>query len=360
MTDPIPSSGTNDAPGKTQKITIGCNVLWSFAQQFSYIRLSDKKGENEYKLIGLYAGRARRIAATYARFYLETEEGGDKTKLGRYYWMALGAFASKTVACLLDSGSVQTSYFGGWATTNSEDEMNLLGKAVGRVFPSVPTHMKNIANGLGQGNLWLFSDIAPTHWFYSHYPDNFFSGMACLYKRDCEQLVEPIKSRVKALPWSDKSIGKINNFKSPPELIRGFNLVVQIEVEKKVKTRQNLQLDHLLAIANHEQDSILQKLIYDDPEFNKWPAYQRSGWLASKLAPAYEIVFAQACNTDDELLKSRAPDDMIVENFKSRLKWIEQVAAQFHGLMIKNTGYMHSELAKIAGWVNSPDGVFIY
>lgn len=46
---------------------------------------------NEYEFIGLYAARARRIAATYARFYLETEGGGDTDKLGCYCWMALGA-----------------------------------------------------------------------------------------------------------------------------------------------------------------------------------------------------------------------------------------------------------------------------
>lgn len=360
MADPIPTSATNDTPAKTQKITVTCNELWSIAQQFSYLRLSDVVDENHYKLIGLYAGRARRIAATYARFYLEIEDGGDKSKLGRYYWMALGAFASKTVACLLDSGSVQTSYFGGWATTTKEDEVNWLGKQVGKVFPSVPTHMKNIANGLAQGNLWLFSDIAPTHWFYNHYPANFFSGMACLHKRDCEKLVEPIKSRVKALPWSGKSIGKINNFKSPPELIRGFNLVVQIEAEKKPKDRQKSQLNHLLAIANHEQEAILQKLIYEDPEFAKWPAYQRSHLLPRLLAPDYEIVFAQACTTNDEELKSKAPDDMVVEDFKSRMKWIGDVANLFHGLMIKKPAYMQAELFKIAGWVNSPDGVLIY
>ncbi|WP_157451420.1 DUF2515 family protein [Caldimonas taiwanensis] len=46
--------------------------------------------------------RARRLAAIYARFYPELEDGGKPQWKGRFYWMALGAFASKTVACSLE------------------------------------------------------------------------------------------------------------------------------------------------------------------------------------------------------------------------------------------------------------------
>ncbi|MCF6254857.1 MAG: hypothetical protein L3K25_00885, partial [Gammaproteobacteria bacterium] len=79
-----PVNTSNDIPDKTHEITVGCGLLWSQAQQFAYLRLSDKTGDNEHKFIGLYAARARRIAATYARFYLETEDGGDTDKTGRY------------------------------------------------------------------------------------------------------------------------------------------------------------------------------------------------------------------------------------------------------------------------------------
>jgi hypothetical protein len=48
------------------------------------------------------AVRARRLAAIYARFYPELEDGGKPQWKGRFYWMALGAFASKTVACSLE------------------------------------------------------------------------------------------------------------------------------------------------------------------------------------------------------------------------------------------------------------------
>jgi hypothetical protein len=61
----------NDEKNKIVDIVCDCDTLWSFAHQFSYLRLSDKTGENKYHFINLYAARARRIAATYARFYLE-------------------------------------------------------------------------------------------------------------------------------------------------------------------------------------------------------------------------------------------------------------------------------------------------
>ncbi len=52
---------------------------------------------------------------------------------------------------------------------------------------------RRIANGLGQGNLWLFNDIAPAHWLYSNYPEHFFNGMDYLSKCDASQLEEHVK-----------------------------------------------------------------------------------------------------------------------------------------------------------------------
>ncbi|WP_111640711.1 DUF2515 family protein [Marinimicrobium alkaliphilum] len=85
--------------------------------------------------------RARRIAATYARFYLETEDGGDPSKLGRCYWMALGTFASKTVACLLDTWQLNASYaehfFDGMACIHERDA-NDLEDTVRETFNDLP------------------------------------------------------------------------------------------------------------------------------------------------------------------------------------------------------------------------------
>lgn len=340
MSDPIPVTSANDNPNKTHQVTITCNELWSLAQQFSYRRLSDKAPTGEYELVGLYAARARRISATYARFYLEIEDGGDPSKIGRYYWMALGAFASKTVACLLDKFQLHTSYFAGKIT-----------------FGIIDAH--NIANGLGQGNLWLFGDIAPAHWFYNHYPQHFFSGMSCIHKRHCDTLVEPVKSHVKALPWSAKSLHKINHLAPSPDLIKGFEYVAKIESMPPSKNRRKKQLEHLLAIADHEQRRILQSLIYDDPDFNKWTAIERSK-LVHWMAPKYQLAFTHECSTSDMELKSIAPSDLIVENEQSRMDWITEAAKIFHRLMDTKEKYMLAELKIMATWKDSPDARWVY
>ena len=316
--------------------------MWLQAQQFAYLRLSDKTGDNEYELIGLYAACARRIAATYARFYLETEDGGDSDKVGRYYWMALAAFASKTVSCILDTFQVQSSYFIGTASLGTTD-------------------MKAIANGLGQGNLWLFNDIAPTHWLYSHYPHHFFSGMACLGKRDANQLEERVKETLNDLPWAAKSLPKINHFASTSDIFEGFAHILDIEAleEGDEKELPELQLKHLLTIADHEQREILQPLIYNDPVFSKWLGRERQWWMRL-AAPTYQLVFTHLCSESDPALKSVAPDDMKVENEKSRMKWIEDAAMMFHELMSGKEAHMLNELKIIATWVDSPDAESVY
>jgi len=335
-----PARAVNDTANQEYEITANCDPLWSLAQEFSYIRLSDQNKNDEHELIGLYAARARRIAATYARFYLETEEGGDPNKIGRYYWMALGAFASKTVACLLDTFQLQGSYFVGWLSFDSLDS-------------------RAIANGLAKGNLWLFGDIAPVHWFYNHYPENFFSGMACLNQRHVNKLEAPVKEAVDALPWSAESLALVDHFQPSPDLIKGFQLVVQIENMALSKARSKLQIDHLMAIADHEQGAILQPLIYEDPVFSKWTARERH-WLVRWAAPRYELVFTHQCSERDTELKSVAPDDMIIEDFESRMKWIEKAAHKFHKLMDTKTEHMLAELNTIASWANSPDARFVY
>lgn len=326
------TSATNDEHSKTQPVIGNCNLLWSVAQQFSYIRLSDKTDENEYELIGLYEARAKRIAATYARFYLETEEGGDTSKRGRYYWMALGAFASKTVACLLDKWQIKTSYF---------------------------FNITSIANGLGKGNLWLFMDISAPHWFYNHYPENFEQGMACVHKRSASSLEGPVKEVVDDMPWSAESLGKINQMAISGDLLKGFSYVPQIEAAVENEMKQPLQMKHLLAIADHEQGVVLQPLIYDDPDFSNWAARQR--WPGFRqVSPSYELTFTHRCEIDDPELKSVAPDDLIVEDFDSRMGWIEDAATLFHKLMIERENYMIGELNTIASWVNTPDADAVY
>ncbi|GAB2198127.1 DUF2515 family protein [Sessilibacter sp. MAH4] len=330
MVSPESTAGVNDNTDKVEPVEITCKTYWSKAQEFSIIRMSERVGFNEYDLLDWYEVRAKRIAATYARFYLETEEGGDVSKLGRYYWMALGAFASKTVACLLGMNRVVlTDMF----------------------LPFV--NAKEIADGLGKGNLWLFMDISAPHWFYNNYPEHFFDGMVCIDKRNAKNLEAPIQTVVDSMPWSQKTLPIINNMAISGSLKSGFKYVTQIE-KASGRAKRDLQMKHLLEIANHEQGVILQPLIYEHPEFAKWARWQR-GILLNWASPSFELVFSHACEIDDGELKSVAPDDMQVENFKSRMDWIKEAASVFHDLMAKRSNYMHGELQKMASWVNTKD-----
>ena len=227
--------------------------------------------------------------------------------------------------------------------------------------------MKAIANGLGQGNLWLFNDIAPAHWFYSNYPEHFFSGMACLNKRDANQLEARVKTAMEDLPWASESLSRIDYFKPSSRMLDGFEKVLRIERAEDIEERSEYQLEHLLAIADHEQREILQPLIYDDPVFKKWLARERatSGllrktWILSWMTLTYQLVFTHQCSERDPQLKSVAPGDMEVENEKSRMKWIEKAAKKFHELMNDEEAHMLNELKTMATWVDSPDAEFVY
>lgn len=326
-----PLTAINDEPCKVEPVTCNCDFFWSQAHQFCYLRLSDKIGTNEYQLVDLYAARAKRIAATYARFYLETEEGGDSSKIGRYYWMALGAFASKTVACLLDAWQLKTSYF---------------------------FRMTDIANGLAKGNLWLFTDIAASHWFYNNHPEDFRQGMACEKKRHASRLEKAVKTVTYDLPWAHESIRKVKEFAPSSDIVEAFDWVKKIEETSDERKLPGYRMKQLLAVAEHEQGAVLQPLIYDDPDFTYWTKKERE-WFRF-LAPKYQLVFGHQCEVNDPDLKSEAPDDLVVENFDSRMDWITDAADTFHGLMTKRKSYMIQELKTIAGWDKTPDAPFVY
>jgi hypothetical protein len=100
------------------------------------------------------------------------------------------------------------------------------------------------------------------------------------------------------------------------------------------KTRQKTQSAYLLAIAEHDQEIVLQLLIYDDEGFAWWLRQQRKAWV-KWASPTLQLVFAAACDIDDSELKSVALDDMVLEDFDSRFRWIEVAAKKFHGLMQK-------------------------
>lgn len=361
MTEPLATGTTNDEVGSTVDVEADCGILWSAAHQFAYLRLSESPVDEEtfeVDLLDSYYARARRIAATYARFYLEQDEGSDFDKKGRYYWLAFGAFASKTVACFLDSWQIKGSFLGGlvadW-TLDDENELNLL------------------SEGLAMGNLWLFMDVIGWHWFYSNYQEQFFEGMACAEKRDVQKLADIPKEVVtENLQWADYALSKINNLKPTTYIIDAMKLVEEIENESEINERAGLQLDHLKAVANHEQEMILQKLLYTHPGFEAWLKRERN-WrrykLVDKIMPVYQLVLTSGCETDKEAFKSIAPEGVELETLgslndgtesKTRMGWIGDAAKTFHFLMQNHTQQMEVELSTIAGWVDEQDGPDIW
>jgi hypothetical protein len=68
-----------------------------------------------------------------------------------------------------------------------------------------------------------------------------------------------------------------------------------------------------------------------------------------------ELVFTSACETDDAALKSVAPKETRLEDFASRMKWIQDAASQFHALMMSRPERMEAELRTMAGWVSMAD-----
>jgi hypothetical protein len=313
---------TNPTPNSCVEVNCDCNTMWSMAQQYSYLRLSDEIAPFKSNLVKDYAVRARRVAATYARFYLEQEDGGEQAKKGRFYWMALGAFASKTVACTLETWQL-----------------------------SVPVMSTTTKEGLGKGNFWLFCDISGWHWYYCKYPKTFDM---CVDSRNANNYVTAVKAQVKKLPWSAEALPKIKNLAVSPYIKSGFAKVKEFENQTDARRRPAIQLDHLLAIADHEQGVILQPLIYDDKDFAGWVKFQRTT-LGTLASPAVELVFSHACSTDTEALKSVPPKDTKLEDLDSRMKWIGKAAEQFHKLMGERKGYMEGELATMAGWAALAD-----
>lgn len=313
---------TNATPQSCVTAQCDCDTMWSLAQQFSTVRLCTRTGEHRGKLVRDYSVRARRIAATYARFYLEIEDGGTPAKKGRYYWMALGAFASKTVACTFDAWQVR-------GMTPFDD---------------------TVWEGLGKGNFWLFCDISGWHWYRNMYPSSFDK---CLRSRDTTRYVGNVKAQLKQLPWHAEALPIVKNLRVSKEIIAGFEQVSKFE-NASPRARPSIQFRHLLDIANHEQGVILQPLIYEDKSFAARIRLQRMP-VANWASPPIELIFNHGCSIEAESLKSVAPDGTELEDFQSRMGWIVSAARQFHDLMQHRSAYMEQELRIMAGWKDMPD-----
>lgn len=325
MAEALTVLNTNTTPDSVQDIPLGCPELWSIGQQEAIRRLSRQRtcfftGSQRWELIADFSARAARIAATYARFYLETERGCNPDLKGRFYWMGLAAFASKQVKCGLD--------FIGYSS----------------LFPhgAAATHVSK--NSLGKGNFWLFQDIFVWHWFYVHFPEQFDD---CAPQRDASASAERICNHLSELPWASEALPKLNNLKLTPEIVEAFEQVRRFENSSDMNLRREAQLESLLAIANHEQKKILQPLIYESWAFRKSLDFQA---LVEDLPmiPKRVAAFSTLCDIENTELRVEMDKSGDLYEIADRMSFINDVAGQFHRLMESRKDYMESTIAELA------------
>lgn len=329
MTDAIAVLNTNTTSDSVQDITLSCAELWSIGQQEAIRRLSIQRSclftrVPRQHLVGDFSARAARIAATYARFYLETEQGCNPDYKGRFYWMGLAAFASKQVKCALD----------------------FIPDSLWFPLAKAATHVSK--DSLGKGNFWLFQDIFVWHWFYAQYPEQFDE---CAPQRDTSTYVEIVKSTMASLPWAEETLTVLNNLRLTKDITKAFQYTRSFERSSDYEERRALQLQSLMMIANHEQITILQPLIYNEWVFNKSLDIQ-AALEDLPLIPKRVAAFTTTCDTENEQRRVQMKDGNLYET-ADRMKFITAIAEKYHILMHEDVEYMEGTIRTISSWSNA-------
>lgn len=329
MTDAIAVLNTNTTSDSVQDITLSCAELWSIGQQEAIRRLSIQRSclftrVPRQHLVGDFSARAARIAAIYARFYLETEQGCNPDYKGRFYWMGLAAFASKQVKCALD----------------------FIPDSLWFPLAKAATHVSK--DSLGKGNFWLFQDIFVWHWFYAQYPEQFDE---CAPQRDTSTYVEIVKSNMASLPWAEETLTVLNNLRLTKDITKAFQYTRSFERSSDYEERRALQLQSLMMIANHEQITILQPLIYNKWVFNKSLDIQ-AALEDLPLIPKRVAAFTTTCDIENEQRRVQMKDGNLYET-ADRMKFITAIAEKYHILMHEDVEYMEGTIRTISSWSNA-------
>ena len=361
---------TNTEENSCKTLQCDCLTYWEIHQQEAMKRVSNLQDakKNLYKLEPGYEARARRIASVYAKIYLEQENHSNPQLRGRYYWMGLGAFASKTVAAVFKHGLPAWGY-----------------KWVPLGIIRDPLH------SFAKGNLWLFMDIAPWHYAWSMSSASFD---LCRAQRNISKFTH-IKEEVRNVPWSS-CLPIIKHLQSTPEITKAFGKLPKIETifkSKGASRKKNFEvakddlMEHLMAIAVQEQRNILQELVWNDWKVSKMATVQKYTKLPDStlvLSSDYSVDAVKPIRTTDRLhladiwaserrsdiykgrhkdVLNKLPESVYseplahtrVQNYDSRIEWITEAARKYHRLMLSDTGrpFLEKELAIIAGWGKS-------
>lgn len=353
---------TNTVKNSCTTKTMPCSYTWSIAQYqcFEKLTTSDDKKSSTIHLRVVQDGeaRARRIAAVYAKFYLEhSDVNGNSQYKGRHFWMGLGAFASKTVADAL----------GHWSSA-----------ADGGVF--------GVVYNFKLGNFWLYQDIAGWHFEYNQCSTNFSS---CISQRNTNNYIPEIKTMVYDSHGAYNVLPQIRNLGASQYIRPAFDATKEFEKIPSNRTikRKAQQKTNLMQLANHEQREVLQKIIYQKTNFKigLFLAETFRGLTVTKASlikssadprgavpltampvlltlpsnfkvdiPELQMVYTSEADTDDLDFKNIAPDDIKLADIAKRMKWITSVAEQFINLMNDDGTKVkvEAEIVKIAGWIN--------
>ena len=353
---------TNTVKNSCATKTMPCSYTWSIAQYQCFEKLttsSDKKSSTIHlKVVQDGEARARRIAAVYAKFYLEhSDVNGNAKYKGRHFWMGLGAFASKTVADAL----------GHWSS------------AADGGFLGVVSNFK-------LGNFWLYQDIAGWHFEYNQCSTNFTT---CISQRNSNNYIPEVKAMVYDSHSAYDVLPKIRNLGASQYIKPAFNATKKFEQlgSTKKDERKAQQKINLMQLANHEQREVLQKIIYQKDNFKVglFLAETFRGLTVTKASlikssadplgkvpitvmpvlltlpsnfkvdiPELQMIYTSEADTNDPDLKNVAPDDIKLADITKRMKWITSVADQFIKLMNNDTtkAKVEREMVKIAGWIN--------
>lgn len=360
------TSRTNQNENSCTTAQCDCKTFYELHQQTAIKLLSNHVKDNHYKLEPGYEARARRIAAIYAKTFLETGYYGNSNLVGRFYWMGLGAFASKTMAMVFKANRSVLGY-------NSSDAIEV-------VYIGGTLNIRESLNVLAKGNLWLAMDIIPWHLAWAQDKEGF---KKCMNSRDFKEF-KHLKPAIDSLPWSG-SVPKILSFKGKQlgvttEIDIAFNQhltkIEEIFNDPKNDTEQlkfenaaSYLKKHLMQIAIQEQKNILQKICWSDQALRDNVKAQR-GFFTSMVAIDQTLGLSSDIKVGDlkdrrkkeydvKKLKedpwSTPPKGTMVENYGSRMAWIKEAAEKYHRLMKNKEGrkFLKKELGVIAGWSGS-------
>ena len=266
-----------------------------------------------------YAIRARRVAAAYASVFLEDFEHGNPARLGRFYWAGLAAFASKQVACALDQ-------------------------------PALAQGAPDTVIALAKGNLWLYNDAWPWHFAWALCPK---SVHMCMDQRNATRLHPVVRTSLcnqewasevlPRVPWHiDENTGQVGESIGQLQVAPLMRAAIKLwddEANSSDSTEQSSQrLEHLRAMARHEQGEVLQGLIYADDKFVA--DLEQSRFLRENLPGAdrmlmfkLQLSFSAEEYADDPRWRSDAPPGIRLQDYKERMSWIDNAALRYHQLM---------------------------